>query len=123
MKLVLISLFLIPFAATTYAAPPADKVAPDNTKKNERDRDPDAKTPGDQGENKADLAITQSIRQQVVKQKLSMLAKNVKIITADAVVTLRGPVKTEEEKTTIGKIAEGVSGVKHVDNQLEIAAK
>jgi len=95
----------------------------DNTKKNERDREPSALTPTDQGENEVDLTITQKIRQGVVKDDaLSMTAKNIKIITVDGVVTLRGPVKSEKEKTDINTLAQTVAGVKRVDNQLEIAA-
>jgi hyperosmotically inducible periplasmic protein len=98
-------------------------VAADNTKVNERDRSAAALTPGDQGNNDLDLGITQKIRQGVVKDDtLSMSAKNVKIITTGGVVTLRGPVKSDGEKTSIGALATGVPGVKRVDNQLEIAA-
>jgi hyperosmotically inducible protein len=95
----------------------------DNTKKNERDQDGATKTPGDQAENKADIEITASIRKAVVgDDALSMTAKNVKIITADGVVTLRGPVGSTEEKTKIAKLAQETAGVKRVDDQLEIAA-
>lgn len=95
----------------------------DNTKKNERDRNTDALTPGDQGTSDADIAITQKIRQGVVKDsELSMNAKNIKIITVGAVVTLRGPVKSAKEKADIGALAQRTDGVKSVDNQLEIAA-
>jgi osmotically-inducible protein OsmY len=52
-----------------------------------------------------------------------MTAKNVKIITNEGVVTLRGPVKTSEEKAQIAAIAQRVAGVKRVDNQLELATK
>lgn len=102
----------------------ADKSAPDNTKKNERDRDSAAKTPMDQAENKDDIAITAAIRKAVVgHDDLSVTAENVKIITAGGVVTLRGPVKSEDEKTTIAELAKGTDGVKSVDNQLEVAAE
>lgn len=95
----------------------------DNTKKNERDRGEVTLTPGDQGENETDRTITQRIRQGVVKEDaLSMTAKNIKIITVNSVVTLRGPVKSDKEKADIATIAQGVEGVKRVDNQLEIAA-
>ena len=98
------------------------KTDADNTKKNERDRS-DTMKPGDQKENSADLGITQTIRQDIVKSDaLSMDAKNVKVITAEGVVTLRGPVKTEEEKNQIEKIAAATTGVKRVDNQLEVKA-
>jgi hyperosmotically inducible periplasmic protein len=95
----------------------------DNTRTNERDRGGATKTPGDQGQDQADIDITASIRKTVVADRsLSMEAKNAKIITADGVVTLRGPVKSEDEKTTIAKAAEDTPGVQRVDNQLEVAA-
>jgi hyperosmotically inducible periplasmic protein len=101
----------------------ADKPA-DNTAKNERDREEPTKTPGDQEEDKGDLAITAAIRQAVMgEDSLSVNAKNVKIITADGVVTLRGPVESEGEKTTIAKLAQATDGVERVDNQIEIAAQ
>ena len=53
---------------------------------------------------------------------LSMTAKNVKIITADGVVTLRGPVKTAAEKATIAKLAEANAGSAKVMDQLEVKA-
>jgi len=103
--------------------PVAARANADNTKKNERDRHSATLTPGDQGENEVDRGITQKIRQEVVKADgLSMSAKNVKIITVDSVVTLRGPVKSEQERTSIVAIAQSTSGVKRVDNQLEVAA-
>lgn len=96
----------------------------DNTKKNERDQDGSTKTPGDQAENKGDIEITANIRKAVVGDDvLSMSAKNVKIITAQGVVTLRGPVETAEEKTKIAQLAKDTAGVTRVDDQLEIAAK
>jgi osmotically-inducible protein OsmY len=97
-------------------------VPADNTGRNERDRDNATKTPGDQAENEADRTISQNIRQAVVADdSISTNGKNVKIITVDGTVTLRGPVKTENEKTNIGAKAQQVAGVKKVDNQLEIA--
>jgi osmotically-inducible protein OsmY len=93
----------------------------DNTKRNARDADGTTLTPLDQGENDADRTITQQIRKAVVgKDNLSTNAKNVKIITQDGVVTLRGPVKSVEEKASIASVAQKTNGVKRVDNQLEI---
>jgi hyperosmotically inducible protein len=101
----------------------AANAAADNTKKNARDRGADALTPVDQGGSEADRTITQQIRQGVMKQdSLSMTAKNVKIITIDGVVTLRGPVKSEQEKALIASLAQQTTNVKRIDNQLEIAA-
>jgi osmotically-inducible protein OsmY len=100
----------------------ASKVPADNTDKNERDRNTDTLTPGDQGGSEADRTVTQQIRQDVVKSDaLSITGKNVKIITVNGVVTLRGPVKSSGEKSQIAAIAQGVNGVKRVDNQLEVA--
>lgn len=109
---------------TSSARPAEDGVkAADNTDRNERDRDSNTLTPGDQAENERDRTITQRIRQSVVDQdKLSTNAKNVKIITRDGVVTLRGPVESAEERTLVATLAQGVSGVKNVDNQLESKA-
>lgn len=95
----------------------------DNTKVNERDRNNATLTPGDQGESEADRTITQRIRQEVVKSDaLSLTAKNVKIITINSIVTLRGPVKNDNERTELTTIAKGTYGVTRVDNQLEVAA-
>ena len=97
-------------------------VAADNSGRNERDRSDATKTSGDQAENEADRTISQNIRQAVVADdSVSTNGKNVKIITVDGTVTLRGPVKNEKEKTNIGAKAQQIAGVKKVDNQLEIA--
>lgn len=96
-------------------------VEADNTGRNVRDRSDVTKTPTDQAENEADRVITQTIRQNIVADSsLSTNAKNVKIITVDGVVTLRGPVKSEKEKADIVARAQQVAGVKRVDDQLEI---
>ena len=95
--------------------------APDNTGRNERDRAADAKTAGDQSENEADRTITQSVRQAITSDDaLSTSAQNVKIITQDGTVTLRGPVKNDKEKQNIEAKAKQVAGVKRVENQLEV---
>ena len=93
----------------------------DDTAKNVRDRDDRTVTPTDQGASEGDRTITQEIRKAVTdNDALSMNAKNVKIITVDGVVTLRGPVKNPQEKTTIAGIARKAPGVKRVDDQLEV---
>jgi hyperosmotically inducible periplasmic protein len=100
---------------------PAAKEA-DNTGVNQRDRAESAVTPIDQKENETDLRITQDVRKAVVDDgALSFDAKNVKIVTSGAVVTLRGPVKDLAEKNAIEAKAKQVAGVTRVDNQLEIA--
>jgi osmotically-inducible protein OsmY len=91
----------------------------DNTEVNVRDRTDAVKTPIDQNENRNDIDITANIRKRVVDTKMSVNAQNVKIITQDGKVTLRGPVKSEEEKAQIEKMAHDVAGA-NVDNQLEV---
>ena len=96
---------------------------PDNSGRNVRDRNDQTKTSGDHFENEADRTITQNIRQAVTADdSLSTDAKNVKIITNDGVVTLRGPVKREQEKAQIESKAKQIAGEKRVDNQLEVAS-
>lgn len=97
-----------------------DNMQPDNTGRNVRDRKATL-TPGDQAENEADRTITQRIRQALMEDDtLSTNAKNVKIITINGVVTLRGPVNGDGEKAAIDKKAKAVQGVKQVDSYIEI---
>jgi len=102
--------------------PSAMQVPADNTGKNVRDREENAKTADQQSNDQEDLEITRAVRQAIVKdESLSTSAHNVKIITIDGVVTLRGPVVSKAEKTNIGATATKVAGVSRVDNQLEVA--
>lgn len=114
----------IAYTQPAFAADPHDNdkaVDADNTGKNARDAEGNTLTPMDQGESEADRTITQQIRKAVVDHDtLSTNAKNVKIITQNGVVTLRGPVKSPEEKAAIASVAQKTGGVKRVDNQIEI---
>lgn len=93
----------------------------DNTARNVRDAEQRTATPLDQGGSEGDRTITQHIRKVVVgNDRLSTNAHNVKIITQDGVVTLRGPVETDQEKTTVLAAAQGAPGVIRVDNQLDV---
>lgn len=93
----------------------------DNTKKNERDRSGETKTSGDQSNSPEDVKITAAIRRAIVRDhSLSMTAKNVKIITANGVVTLRGPVKSGAEKAKIVELAQSAAGNAKIDSQLEV---
>lgn len=97
-----------------------EKTMPNNTEINKRDRDESALTPLDQSNSQADLDITQAIRKSLMQQNLSMDAKNVKIITQNGEVTLRGPVKSRGEIETIVNLAKSVPRVKMLHNQLEV---
>jgi hyperosmotically inducible protein len=103
--------------------PPAQE-APDNTGRNVRDRGGATLTPGDQSESEADRTLTQEIRKAVVADdSLSTMAKNIKIITVDGVVTLRGPVQSPQEKEVIQVKAQQIAGIDRIDNQLEVKGR
>jgi osmotically-inducible protein OsmY len=93
----------------------------DNSVRNVRDREDRTLTPLDQGNSKTDLDTTAQIRKDILAgDNMSVNAQNVKIITRDGRVTLRGPVNTAEEKRLIGEIANRVARPQNVDNQLEV---
>jgi hyperosmotically inducible protein len=101
----------------------SDATAADNTKQNSSDQNKNTETAEKQSNSKDDLALTQKIRQAVMKDgSLSMNAKNVKIIAQDGKITLKGPVDSQQEKDTIGTEAGGIAGKEKVDNQLEVKA-
>jgi osmotically-inducible protein OsmY len=96
----------------------------DNTKVNARDRDKNSPTADQQKENRSDRDITQQIRQSIVSDKsLSTYAHNVKIITQNGEVTLKGPVRSDEEKRTIEAKATEVAGEHKVTSELNIKPK
>lgn len=100
------------------ATKPATKS--DNSAINQRDQSGSTKTSMDQNENQKDVKITADIRKQLVDTKMSINAQNIKIITQDGNVTLRGPVTTGDEKLQIEAIARKVAGDTKVDSQLDV---
>jgi hyperosmotically inducible protein len=117
MKLTLLT--LVCAAAIASSAWSQDKEA-DDTGRNVRDRDDQSLTATDQSNDPADIKMTADIRKMVVNDgSLSMTAKNVKIITIDGKVTLRGPVQTPQEKATIESHAKQ-AGAKSITNELEV---
>jgi osmotically-inducible protein OsmY len=110
-----VSLMAMPVPRYQYS----QQTAPDNTKKN---KDQPSPTADQQKMNPADRAITQKIRKAVHDDtSLSTYAHNIKIITQDGKVTLRGPVRSEEEKNSLQAKAVTIAGQENVTNQLEIA--
>ena len=110
-----VSLMAMPVPRYQYS----QQTAPDNTKKN---KDQPSPTADQQKMNPADRAITQKIRKAVHDDtSLSTYAHNIKIITQDGKVTLRGPVRSEDEKNNLQAKAVKVAGQENVTNQLEIA--
>lgn len=113
----------MPFAVApvaTYAqdqATPPSSTAPDNSAHNKTQ----SKTADNQNDNTSDRTITQKIRRSITADKsLSTYAHNVKIITQDGQVTLKGPVQSEDEKQRIASKAAGVVGAEKVTNQLTV---
>ena len=91
----------------------------DNTKMN---KDQSSPTADDQKMNPTDRALAQKIRKSIHDDKeLSTYAHNIKIIAQDGKVTLRGPVRSEDEKNNLQAKAVAVAGDGNVMNQLDIA--
>lgn len=98
------------------------QVQANNTALNARDRDQNTLTPLDHGLSQDDINTSAKIRKEIMELPgLSVDAQNVKIITQNGKVTLRGPVKTAEEKGVIYELSRSLVGSDNVDNQLEIA--
>lgn len=104
-----------------YQVEPYFEAAPDNTRRNVRDRDNRTLTPLDQGSSESDLDTTRRIRKSIVDEAgLSVNAQNVKVITVNGRITLRGTVNTPAEKSSIEKITRRIAPSANVDNQLEV---
>jgi len=101
--------------------PAQDK--PDNTKTNKQDRSASQPTADQQKNNKSDRETAKEIRKSIQSDKsLSTYAHNVKVIAQHGNVTLKGPVRSEEEKKTIQEKAAAVAGESNVVNELTIVA-
>jgi len=99
---------------------PSSATAPDNSARNKADTNK-TNTADNQKENTSDRQITQKIRRSIVSEKsLSTYAHNVKIITQGGQVTLKGPVRDDNEKQTIASKAADVVGAEKVNNQLTV---
>lgn len=95
--------------------------APDNSAINARDTQGGPLTPENQSNKLEDRELTRKIRQSVMTEAgLSMTAKNIKIITIDGVVTLRGPVNTAQERDQIVARALALAGNGNVNNLIEV---
>jgi hyperosmotically inducible periplasmic protein len=115
----LLSVLAIPgFALGQDQSTPSTATSPDNSAKNKTQ----VTTADQQSENTSDRLLTQKIRKSIIADKsISMYGHNVKIITRDGAVTLKGPVHTDEEKQNIGSIAaQAAGGADKVTNQLTV---
>jgi hyperosmotically inducible protein len=106
------------------AATQSNAPQPDNTKVNQRDRNANEPTADQQKSNRSDRDITQQVRKAIMEDKsLSTYAHNVKIITQNGMVTLKGPVRSEDEKKAIEAKAAEVAGGDKVTNEMDIKPK
>jgi hyperosmotically inducible periplasmic protein len=116
----ILSVLFISTAAGVYALD-QNTTAPDNSGINQRDQGPSAKNPETQSGDKSDVEVTRQIRREITKDdSLSISAHNVKIITENGKVTLRGPVNSREEKETVLQKAQQIAGAGNVQNELEV---
>jgi len=113
---------VIPEKSSPADSPRIDPNKPaDNTGINQRDRDDSTMLPTDQGGASSDTEMTQAIRKRITAMdSLSMNARNIKIITLNGEVTLRGPVSSQAERDQIVAIAHELAGPDHVVNELEV---
>jgi len=96
----------------------------DNTSVNQRDQNANEPTADQQKDNRSDRGITQQIRKAIMNDKsLSTYAHNVKIVTQNGQVTLKGPVRSDEEKRTVEAKAAEVAGDSNVISKLDIKPK
>lgn len=124
-ELVALSLTLATTVAMAEGTAKRDSsVKEDNTKVNVRDRAETALTADSQSMSAADTELTRVIRQGVMDKKdLSTYGQNVKIISNNGHVTLKGPVNTASERAAIEEIARRQAGAKNVTNQIEVLKK
>lgn len=105
---------------TSHASDKTDHAA-DNTGRNARDKSGETVLPTDQSESEADRSLTQDLRKAVMADSaLSMNAKNIKIVSSNGKVTLRGVVASEAERKSIVALLQAVPGVGELDDQLEV---
>jgi osmotically-inducible protein OsmY len=91
----------------------------DNTRMNKADQKNTQPTAQNQSNEKADRELAAAVRKAIVRDKsLSTNAHNVKVIAKDGTVTLRGPVRSDDEKTKVSQLTRQVEGVSNVDDQL-----
>jgi osmotically-inducible protein OsmY len=121
---VLAALILLSAACVPGGAQTKDpNVPPDNSKVNQRDRNSTAATADRQKPNKADRTLAQEIRKAIVADKnLSTYAHNVKVIVQNGTVTLKGPVRSEQERQAVLAKARAVAGDAKVVDELSIAS-
>lgn len=121
-----VGVLLLGFGTLLLAQDPATQNPPssDNTKMNQQDGNASARTADQQQNARSDRDITKQIRQAIVDDKnLSAYAHNVKVITQNGQVTLKGPVRSSEEKRAIEKKAAEIAGEVNLVSELTVKPK
>jgi len=122
-----LSFLLVLFSSLTFIwaqEPESKQNQPDNTKINQRDRSKSEPTADQQKENRSDRELARQIRRAIVKDKsLSTYAHNIRIVAQDGMVTLKGPVNTQEEKQAIEAKAAEIAGQGKITNEIEVGSK
>ena len=124
MFFVLCTFLLLLGSAWAQQEPTTSQPAGDNTKMNQRDRNPNQPTADQQQNNRSDRDLTQQIRQAIVADKeFSTYAHNVKVITQNGQVTLKGPVRSDDEKRAVEAKAAAIAGDGKVTSELTVKPK
>src|SRR5665213_3505888 len=119
-KVILTTLFCVA-AVISYGQTPDTSTKPDNTKVNKRDRNAGEVTADQQKVNATDQDLTKRIRQSIMSDKsLSTYAHNIKIISQNGTVTLKGPVKYDDEKKAVIAKTVAVAGTEKVTDQISV---
>jgi osmotically-inducible protein OsmY len=120
----ILSVFLSILPTVTAQSSQSGSTAPDNTTVNDRDRTASEPSADQQKENSSDREMSRQIRQSLVKDKsLSTYAQNVKIITQDGKVTLKGPVHSQEEKNAVISKAAAIAGQSNITDEVSVVAE
>jgi hyperosmotically inducible protein len=113
-KTIVLAAFLMSYSANS-------ATSTDNTKVNKPDQAKESITANQQSFSTNDTNITRRIRQDIMKQEnLSTYAQNIKIVTVNGKVTLKGPVRTEKEQSSILDYARSIAGASNVTNEMSV---
>lgn len=123
-KTLFLTILLSAALGSAQAQPPEPGTKSDNTKVNKRDRNAGEATADQQKMNSSDRELTRKIRRSIIDDKsLSTYAHNVKVISQNGSVTLKGPVRSEEEKSALEAKAVAIAGSGKIINELSVAPK
>lgn len=125
-KVLFVGVLLLGCGSLVFAQSSAAQSSPDadNTKVNQQDQNPNQPTADQQQNNRSDRDLTLQVRQAIISDKtLSTYAHNIKVITQNGQVTLKGPVRSEEEKSAVEAKAAAIAGDGKVTSELTVKPK